>query len=217
METKGLNFYTFDICPYCKPVELLLQANNIEYNKHTLDLMKGDNRSEQYLKINPLGKVPALIDDGFIAFESNSIMRYICNSRNIADSWYPKDPKKRAIVDIYFDWHAQNIDNITKYTYSSIGYSSLPKDEAATVSNKGLFNLENIFLKKKFVASDENITIADLALAWHLNNLQYYGLEFTPRMKQYFNNVIEQLPGIRENFDAFDKLREEVLENMRKK
>jgi glutathione S-transferase len=65
-----------------------------------------------------------------------------------------------------------------------MGFNNLTKEDASIISEKALLNFENIFLKKKFIASDEKVTIADLALAWHFNNLQYYGLEFTPRVKE---------------------------------
>jgi glutathione S-transferase len=84
-----VNVYTYILCPYCKPVEYLLKANNIEFVRHELDLMKGEQKSEEYKKINPLQKVPAIIEDDFILFESNTIDRYICNSKNVADRWYP--------------------------------------------------------------------------------------------------------------------------------
>ena len=35
----------------------------------------------------------------FKLFESHAIMRYLAETRKVADHWYPQDPKKRAIVD----------------------------------------------------------------------------------------------------------------------
>ena len=37
--------------------------------------------------------------------ESHAIMRYLATTRNVADHWYPADPRKRALVDQYLDWH----------------------------------------------------------------------------------------------------------------
>ena len=38
-------------------------------------------------------------------FESHTILRYLHETRGTPDHWYPKDPKKRAKVDEYLDWH----------------------------------------------------------------------------------------------------------------
>ena len=51
--------------------------------------MQGINRQPEYLKINPVGKVPVIKDGDFILFESNSILRYLARSRNVKDSFYP--------------------------------------------------------------------------------------------------------------------------------
>jgi glutathione S-transferase len=40
-----------------------------------LDLTKGENRSPEYLKINPFGKIPSLVDDDFILLESSAIIK----------------------------------------------------------------------------------------------------------------------------------------------
>ena len=41
--------------------------------------------------------------------ESHTIMRYIHETRGTPDHWYPKDPRKRAKVDEYLDWHHNNL------------------------------------------------------------------------------------------------------------
>jgi hypothetical protein len=40
--------------------------------------------------------------------ESNSIVRYVANTRNIDNHYYPKDAKKRALIDNFLDWHLGN-------------------------------------------------------------------------------------------------------------
>ena len=51
----------------------------------------------------------------FKLFESNAIMSYLVQSRNLPDHWYPKDPVARAKVDQYLDWHHT-------YLRISVGY-----------------------------------------------------------------------------------------------
>ena len=62
-----------------------------------------------YKKINPNSKVPAIDDNGFILFESHTIMRYLHETRDCDDHWYPSDDKERSKVEEYLNWHLSNI------------------------------------------------------------------------------------------------------------
>jgi glutathione S-transferase len=54
---------------------------------------------------NPLHTVPTLDDNGLYLADSRGILQYFANAYGKDDSLYPKDPKKRAIVDqrFFFD------------------------------------------------------------------------------------------------------------------
>lgn len=52
-----------------------------EWKPYLLDPKTGDTRSSAYLKINPMGKVPALISGEFVLWESNAINWYIAQKK----------------------------------------------------------------------------------------------------------------------------------------
>jgi glutathione S-transferase len=56
-----------------------------------------------FLEVNPIGLVPAVIDDGHVLRESNTIVRYLA-TRHGNDVIYPRDPLKRAAVEQWMDW-----------------------------------------------------------------------------------------------------------------
>jgi len=201
---KGFHFYENDICPFCKPTAYLLQANKIPFEGHQIDLSAGEQKGEAYTKINPFQKVPAIVDDGYIIIESSTVIRYVCNSKEVAEHWYPKDPKKRGLVDLYFDWHSSNIGNLVKYLYAKLGYGTITVEEAKAISDKAWQELENVFLsRRKFLSSDDKITVADLALFWHLGGLIDIGYEFSPRVKEYHQNVLDSEPGLKESLEGY--------------
>ena len=59
---------------------LLLEELGLSYEPIFIDLKKGEHKSEEYLKINPNGKIPTLIDteEDFILTESMAINHYLC-------------------------------------------------------------------------------------------------------------------------------------------
>jgi glutathione S-transferase len=57
----------------------------------------------EFLRINPIGLIPAVIDDGVVLRESNSIVRYLATKHG-PDEIYPRDPVQRAHVEQWMDW-----------------------------------------------------------------------------------------------------------------
>src|SRR6516165_1559425 len=57
---------------------LVLEEAGAQYDLRRIDLAKGEQRGDPYLKINPNGRVPALIlDDGRVLIENIGIVTYV--------------------------------------------------------------------------------------------------------------------------------------------
>jgi len=67
-----------------------------------IDLSKGEQRTEEFSKMTPVGKVPVLEHDGEYLFESGAICRYIANLND--SPLYPGDSLPRARVDQWMDF-----------------------------------------------------------------------------------------------------------------
>jgi glutathione S-transferase len=76
---------------------------NIEHDRVDHGGPFGGNRDPEYLKLNPNGLVPTVIDGDLVMWESNTICRYLCTTRN-GDSLYPRDPAARTHVERWMDW-----------------------------------------------------------------------------------------------------------------
>jgi glutathione S-transferase len=65
----------------------------------------GKNREPAYLAMNPNGLVPTLEEeDGFLLWESNSIVRYLAGKHDKSGTLEPKDPRQRALANQWMDW-----------------------------------------------------------------------------------------------------------------
>ena len=65
----------------------------------------GKNKEPAYLAMNPNGLVPTLEEeDGFLLWESNSIVRYLAAKHDKNGVLEPKDLKQRALASQWMDW-----------------------------------------------------------------------------------------------------------------
>lgn len=72
-----LTLYTSPLSGNGRKVHMLLEEVGASYQLSKLDLTKGEQKNPDYLKLNPNGKVPTLVDDGFVLWESNAILLYL--------------------------------------------------------------------------------------------------------------------------------------------
>lgn len=65
----------------------------------------GRTKEPEYRAMNPMGLVPTLQEeDGWSAWESNTICRYLCNEYAPEGTLYPRAPRARAAVETWMDW-----------------------------------------------------------------------------------------------------------------
>lgn len=102
---KMLQLYYMLASPPSRAVLQTIRVLGVDVEVKNIDLRKGEQMTPEYLTINPMHQVPALVDGDFVVVESRAIMAYLVNSRKPGSSWYPSDPKARALVDqrLYFD------------------------------------------------------------------------------------------------------------------
>lgn len=71
-----LKFY-FNASPNPTKVALFLEEAGLPYEAMPVDTRKGDQFAPDFLKINPNGKVPAIVDGDAVVFDSNGILLYL--------------------------------------------------------------------------------------------------------------------------------------------
>ena len=58
---------------------ILLEELGADYELHVLNLKKGEQRRADYLAINPMGKVPAIVHDGALVTEQGAVYAYLAD------------------------------------------------------------------------------------------------------------------------------------------
>lgn len=79
-------------------ISIALEEMGVDYKVHQIDLSKLQQKEPAFLKINPNGRIPAIVDhsnDDFAVFESGAILIYLAERTG---KFLPKDPKLRSKV-----------------------------------------------------------------------------------------------------------------------
>lgn len=97
-----LTIYGSDLSSPAIKVRLTASYLGVDYKWQLMNLREGEHKQDWFLKINPVGKVPAIDDDGFHLFESNACCKYLAQKNN--SSLYPKDLHARVKVDQWLDF-----------------------------------------------------------------------------------------------------------------
>lgn len=80
-----IKLYDFPQSPNCQKVKLVLTEKDLSYESVFVDLMNNAQRSADFLRLNPYGKVPVLIDEEEVIYDSTIINEYL-------DDEYPHPP-----------------------------------------------------------------------------------------------------------------------------
>ncbi|KAL6086633.1 hypothetical protein STEG23_009811, partial [Scotinomys teguina] len=178
----GLELYLDLLSQPCRAVYIFAKKNGIPFQMHTVDIIKGQNLSEQFSQLNCLRKLPVLKDGSFVLTESSAILIYLSSKYQVADHWYPTDLQAHAQVHEYLGWHANNIRSTfgvllwTKVLGPLIGIQ-VPEEKVERNRKNmsaALQLLEEKFLGDRAFLVGQQITLADLMCLEEMMQLSSY-------------------------------------------
>jgi glutathione S-transferase len=154
--------------------ELGLEAERIDAG-----MQFGRNHEADYLAMNPMGRVPTLVDDGFTLWESNSILRYLAMQYAPGNSIYPADAKLRASVDRWLDWTLSTLQPAERPVFW--GYVRTPEAERDIASlQKQALEVDKLWrvidaqLDGRDFLEGDAFTLADLVVGAYAR--RWYGI-----------------------------------------
>ncbi len=86
----------------------LMEELGLDYVREDYGRQFGNTADAAYLRLNPTGKVPTLVDDDTVVWESNAILRYLC-ARHGSDL-LPSDPAARGKAEMWMDWQLASLN-----------------------------------------------------------------------------------------------------------
>lgn len=85
-------------------VHWALEELGIPYDKVKIDLSKGEQRQPDFLKLNPNGKVPAMVVDGQPVFESLAMLLWLGETYGVDKGLYPPPGLQRLEAYKWMAW-----------------------------------------------------------------------------------------------------------------
>lgn len=104
MNTRTL-YYAPGACSLA--AHIILEESGLPFEGRKLDLAAGDQRAPEYLAVNERGRVPALVEDGWVLTECAAILRHVARSVPERGLW-PASLTDQAIADEWLGWLACN-------------------------------------------------------------------------------------------------------------
>ncbi|HVY05550.1 MAG TPA: glutathione S-transferase family protein [Burkholderiales bacterium] len=94
----ALTFYCGSGSPFAWRVWLALEAKQVPYELKMISFSDGDHKKPEFLALNPRHRVPVIVDDGFVLYESAAIVEYLDEQFATGAKLFPGDAKQRARV-----------------------------------------------------------------------------------------------------------------------
>lgn len=196
-EAGKIKLYDFANSPNCQRVKVVLEEKKLPYEIVPIDLRKGEQKKPDYLKLNPYGKVPVIIDGAAVLYESCIINEYL-EDKYPQPALMPKDPAKKAKVRILVDYGLSHLDG----AYQRLRQEKMKEEkernqetvDAATKDLKNLLQrLEREIGDQPYLAGD--FSLADVDLIPRFLRLEGFGVlpdPSLPRLGGYLKRMKER-------------------------
>jgi len=182
-------------------VRIALNLKGIPFEGESLDLIKGEQFSDAYRRINPQMVVPALIDGDTVLTQSMAILEYL-DEVHPAPPLLPADPVGRARVRSIAlisvaDTHPLLVPRIRKYLTQELGHSEAELN--AWIGNwmtKGMAAMEEQLAGNPATGTychGEQPTIADICLVPQFGAAGLFGIDTAayPTSKRIFQACLK--------------------------
>jgi glutathione S-transferase len=154
-------------------VRWTLQELGVEFESIPINLLAGEHLQPKFLKINPAGKIPVLVDDDLVLTESVAIVLYVADKYS-NKGLVPTELKERAQVNRWLLFAATELEQplwrIARNTMLYPEDQRLPADVVlASQEFKAMAAvLEEHMQRRQFVVGDR-VTVADFVAAYTLD------------------------------------------------
>jgi glutathione S-transferase len=181
-----IRLYDFATSPNCQRVKIVLEEKKLTYEIIPVDLKNGEQKKPDFLKLNPYGKVPVIIDGETVLYESCIINEYL-DEKYPQPPLMPKDHAKKAQIRILIDYGIYHLTPPYQKIRQELAKNEGDRSQEILESSKReLSNLLNRFERevgnRPYLAGD--FTLLDAALIPRFLRMEAMGVFPDPSLLQ---------------------------------
>lgn len=179
-DKKPVTLYRNSISGHCHRVQLMLALLDIPVQFIDLDMANGAHKAATFLALSPLGKVPAIDDNGVILADSNAICVYLIKTYGDGYHWLPETPLEAAEVQRWLSIAAGELAygpcavRLVKVFGVDLDY------ENAKAITEQLFSMMELHLEQKPYLVSNAISFADVAVYSYVAHVPEGGVSLEP-------------------------------------
>lgn len=185
--------FHFPYSQHARRVVSLLEENQIPYELRNVAMDKGEHMTDEFIAINPNHQVPVLEDGGLRIYESNAILRYICNKQRLTN-WYPEDAETRARVDQWLDWNQCRMSpTVIDIVFNKVFAGGKSDPKAIERGEKRLDELLPILevqLQYSAYLIGDKPTIADLSVVSNIFQLGLADIKPAGKLAEWYQRML---------------------------
>ena len=177
----------------------LLDELSLPFERIDAGMAFGRNDTPEYRMMSPFGFVPALQDGEKTLFESNAILRYVCNAHAPDTTFYARDPAWRGRIEAWMDAQLANLAPPFGIVFQQlVRFSPEQRDERLLAqmlerSATAISVLDRRLENSDFLAG-EVLTLADLAHGPLVH--RWFALPIArpdlPALRAYYQRLLER-------------------------
>ena len=177
----------------------LCEELGLDYTIAPLAMFTKEMKSRDYLAIHPLGKVPAIDDDGFVLWETTAIFEYLAAKYDGVTLIPPRGTEAGALVS---QWMAYGENPLTIIMGEVAAHGGpMPEemripalvDRGRDLAPSLVGVVERALAKRDYIVGDA-FTAADIMIQFGLNIARHLGFvsDTTPRCAAYCDRIAER-------------------------
>lgn len=157
-----IKLYDFKSSPNCQRVKVVLAEKNLPYDIIAVDLRRQEQKTPEFLKLNPYGKVPVLVDNGTALYESCIISEYL-NEKYPNPPLLPADLGKRAKARILIDYGLAHLEGA--YQKLRVELMKPEREQNPEVVDSAKNSLRKLLQHLEKELDDQPYLVGDFSLA----------------------------------------------------
>jgi glutathione S-transferase len=207
MSQPDITLYTAGT-PNGHKVSIALEVLGIPYKTHAISFGKNEQKEDWFLKINPNGRIPAIVDHSngdFAVFESGAILLYLVQNYDSEHKLWPKDAKLQSEVVQWLMFQMGGVGPMQGQATHFVCYAPEKVEYGITRytnETKRLYSVLESRLQGRQYLVGEQLTIADISTVPWVTNAFRVNIDLNEFLN--VNNWVERVEAIPEVSRGYD-------------